>query len=133
MFISVRMSVCWFVCLLVCLFICLSVSVVCLSVCCLSVCLLSVCLCVFCLSVVCLSVCCLYVSLSICLSVCLSVSFIETQTLRYITNTKYKQSTEFSFSLMQITLIVSIVYVLIYFSREDTCQLVEDDFSVTSL
>ena len=71
--------------------------------------------------------------LFVCVSVCLSVSFIETQTLRYISNTKYKKSSEFSFSLMQTTLIVSIVYVLIFFSREDTCQLVEDDSSVASL
>ena len=70
---------------------------------------------------------------TVCLSVCLSISIIETQTLRYISNTKYKQSTEFSFSLMQTTLVVSIVYVLIFFSREDTCQLVEDDSSVASL
>ena len=84
--------------------------------------------------VCCLSLC-LFVCLSVSLSVCLSVSlsFIETQTLRYISNTKYKKSTEFSFSLMQTTLIVSIVYVLIFFSREDTCQLVEDDSSVASL
>ena len=75
---------------------------------------------------------CLAVCLYVCLSVCL-FSFIETQTLRYISNTKCKVATEFSFSLMQATLIVSIVYVLIYFSREDTSQLVEDDFSVTSL
>ena len=77
---------------------------------------------------VCLSFC-----LSVCLSVCLSISFIETQTLRYISNTKYKKSSEFSFSLMQTTLVVSIVYVLIFFSREDTCQLVEDDSSFASL
>ena len=76
---------------------------------------------------------CLSVCMSICLSVYLSISFIETQTLRYISNTKYKQSTEFSFSLMQTTLIVSIVYALIFFSREDTSQLVEDDFGVASL
>ena len=75
---------------------------------------------------VCLSVC-LLVCLSVCVSVCLSISFIETQTVRYISNTKYKQCTEFSFSLMQTTLVVFIVYVLIFFSREDTCQLVEDD------
>ena len=98
---------------------------------------LSVCLCVCVSASVCLSVClsCLPVCQCVCLSVrlsfrlpsCLLISFIETQTLRYISNTKYKQSTEYSFSLMQTTLVVSIVYVLIFFSREDTCQLVEDD------
>ena len=69
---------------------------------------------------------------TVCLSICLS-SFIKTQTLCYISNTKCKQATEFSFSLMQATLIISIVYVLIYFSREVMTQIVEDDFSVTSL
>ena len=88
-------------------------------------------LCLICV-VVYLSVCllvCLFacLCLSVCLSVCLSISFIETQTVHYISNTKYKQCTEFSFSLMQTTLVVSIVYVLMFFSREDTCQLVEDD------
>ena len=75
---------------------------------------------------------CLSVCLSVRPSVCLSISFIETQTLRYISNTKYKKSTEFNFSLMQTTLVVSIVYVLI-FSWEDTCQLAEDDSSVAAL
>ena len=58
----------------------------------------------------------LSVCLSVCLSACLSISFIETQTLLYIANTKYKQSTKFSFSVMQTTLIVYIVYVLTFFS-----------------
>ena len=81
-----------------------------------------------------MSVCvCVCVKVSVCLSVCLSISFIETQTLLYISNTKCKQATKFSFSLIQATLILFIVYVLVYFSREDTSQLVEDDFSVASL
>ena len=120
---SVCLSVCLTACLSVCLAACLSV---CLS-CCLSVC----------LSVL-LSVCCLTVSvlLSVCLAVCLSYCqfhLLKHKLLSYISNTKYKKSTEFSFSLMQTTLVVSIVLVLIFFSRADTCQLVEDDSSVASL
>ena len=75
----------------------------------------------------------LRVCLSVCLFVCLSISFIETKTLCNIFDIKYKKSTDFSFSLMLTTLIVFIVHVLIFFSREDTCQFVEDDCSVASL
>ena len=72
-YLSLSLSVCVFVCLFVCMSVCLSV-------------LIHILLSVY------LSVC-----LSICLSVYLSISFIETQTLHCISNTKCKQATDTAF------------------------------------